>query len=56
MNLKLLLRSRPRTNSLNGKRGVMPLIHKQGIYPSARQVFIVLNDPHILQTKEGHKA
>jgi transcriptional regulator with XRE-family HTH domain len=32
------------------------LLHEQGIYPSARQVLKLLNDPHILRTKEGHEA
>jgi hypothetical protein len=32
------------------------LLHEQGIYPSARKVFTLLNDPHILRTKEGHEA
>jgi hypothetical protein len=32
------------------------LLHEQGIYPSARKVFTVLNDPYSLLTKEGHEA
>src|SRR5450755_2666991 len=29
-------------------------LHSQGIYPSARQVFQQLGDPHVIRTKEGH--
>jgi AraC-like DNA-binding protein len=31
-------------------------LHSQGIYPSARQVFQQLGDPHVIRTKEGHEA
>jgi hypothetical protein len=37
-------------------RQVMLVLHKQGIYPSARQVSERLNDRHILRTIEGHEA
>jgi len=32
------------------------LLHEQGVYPSARRVFNVLNDTHVLRTKERHEA
>ena len=37
-------------------RQVMLLLHRQGIYPGARQTFEQLNNPHILRTIEGHEA
>ena len=37
-------------------RQVMRILHKQGIYPGARQVSERLNNPHILRTIEGHEA
>lgn len=37
-------------------RRAASLLHEQGIYPSARRVFNVLNDPRVLRTKEGHEA
>jgi len=32
------------------------LLHSQGMYPSARQVFQLLGDPHAILRKEGHEA
>jgi hypothetical protein len=37
-------------------RRATSLLHEQDIYPSARRVFSMLNDPHVLRTKEGHEA
>ena len=32
------------------------LLHKGGIYPSAKQIGKMLKDPHITRTKEGREA
>ncbi len=37
-------------------RQVMLILHKEGIYPGARQVSERLNNRHILRTIEGHEA
>jgi nitroreductase len=37
-------------------RQVMLMLHEQGIYPGARQVYEQLNNQHILRTIEGHEA
>jgi AraC-like DNA-binding protein len=37
-------------------RQVMLILHRQGIYPGARQVYEQLNNRHILRTIEGHEA
>jgi len=50
------LRGERLTRTCDEIRRAAFMLHTQGVYPSARQVFQQLGEPHALRTKEGHEA